>query len=239
MKHSVCSKARGIRRKRATDRKRAKSSLLSYPAAAILFSASIVTMIAAPSGGYATGAAFASTIDESRLETEFDGKLDPRLARSPLPVKLTTIPMSMERTVRDPAYAHTELVMMTQSIPTSENVIRNRVVNSALRHLGEPYRWGGTTPGGFDCSGFVQYVFRTEGILLDRPMRVMFENTPEIDREALLPGDLVFFRNTDHVGIYIGDGKFVHASSGARSVTVTELDSRYYAMRYIGSGRVL
>lgn len=114
---------------------------------------------------------------------------------------------------------------------------RLAAVHDAYAKLGTRYRWGGEQPGGFDCSGFVQYVMRRQGIELPRTAREMRGATRAIGANELKPGDLVFFHNPDHVGIYIGDKMFVHASSGRGQVTISTLDGGYYQRRYIGSGR--
>ncbi len=112
----------------------------------------------------------------------------------------------------------------------------------ALSYRGAPYRWGGTRSSGFDCSGFVQHVFSKIGIKLKRSSREQFTQGTPVSREDLKPGDLVFFNTNgcgiSHVGIYLGDGKFVHSSSGKRQVRVDSLDEGYYHNRYVGARRI-
>ncbi len=118
------------------------------------------------------------------------------------------------------------------------------VLKRALALLGTPYRWGGTSPDrGFDCSGLVGYVFRTAlGIELPRVSREMAGNGQLIsDRAALSEGDLVFFgkRGTvDHVGIYVGQGNFVHAPRTGRDVTVSSLTTGYWSDKFMQARRV-
>lgn len=115
------------------------------------------------------------------------------------------------------------------------------VISTAKRYLGVPYVWGGTTPGGFDCSGFTQYVFAQHGISLPRISRDQFNTGTPVSFSNLQPGDLIFFsldqdKVIDHVGIYIGSGQFINASS-SKGVTVYPLGS-YWSSHLIGAKRV-
>ncbi len=123
---------------------------------------------------------------------------------------------------------------------TGENATAQIVLNTARQYLGVPYVWAGETPDGFDCSGFVQYVFNLHGITLPRNAFQQYRMGTAVSTPELQPGDLVFF-GTDrvsHMGIYIGDGQFLHCST-SRGVTVTPLSNTYWAPRYIGARRVL
>ncbi len=117
------------------------------------------------------------------------------------------------------------------------------IVNTAMQYIGVPYLWAGSTPKGFDCSGFTQYVFKQHGIAINRTTSTQYKNGYYVSKSELQPGDLVFFQNTykegiSHVGIYVGNGRFIHASSSV-GVTVTALDNSYWASRYYGARRVL
>ena len=118
------------------------------------------------------------------------------------------------------------------------------VLQRALALLGTPYRWGGTSPdSGFDCSGLVGYVFRNAlGIELPRVSREMAQSGELIsDRAKLNEGDLVFFGKSgqvDHVGIYLGEGRFVHAPRTGKDVMVSSLDTGYWSGKYMQARRV-
>ena len=116
-----------------------------------------------------------------------------------------------------------------------------RLLNIAMRFGGVPYVWGGETPAGFDCSGFVQYVFRQIGINLPRTADVQYELGRKVLQSELQPGDLVFFETYEpgasHNGIYVGDGNFIGANSGT-GVAVVSLASPYWSTRYLGARRL-
>ena len=113
---------------------------------------------------------------------------------------------------------------------------------TALALRGAPYRNGGATPDGFDCSGFVQYVFGRHGVAMPRETREQFRVGRSIRRNDLAPGDLVFFSTVapgaSHVGIMIGGDQFVHAPSEKGVVRVESLSQQYWATRFIGAKRV-
>ncbi|HEX6097461.1 MAG TPA: C40 family peptidase [Thermoanaerobaculia bacterium] len=121
---------------------------------------------------------------------------------------------------------------------------RPGMVERALSWLGVKYRFGGQDENkGFDCAGLVRRVFSTMAVELPRTAAAQFRQGCIVQRDELQPGDLVFFRNTykrgiSHVGIYIGDGQFVHAASRRRAVTVDRLDSPYFEKRFAGGRRV-
>lgn len=113
---------------------------------------------------------------------------------------------------------------------------------SAKQYLGVPYRYGGTSENGFDCSGFVLTVYKELGIKLPRTSSSMYQVGEKVSKDDLQPGDLVFFNTSgsgiSHVGIYYGDGKFIHSQTG-KGVSITELDDKWYwGDRYVGAKRV-
>ena len=114
---------------------------------------------------------------------------------------------------------------------------------TALSLRGAPYRNGGEDPvAGFDCSGFVQYVYAQHGVAMPREVRQQFRVGKNIDKDQLEPGDLVFFSTVapgaSHVGIMIGGDQFVHAPSERGVVRVESLGAQYWASRFIGAKRV-
>ena len=123
------------------------------------------------------------------------------------------------------------------SAPAS--VLGERAATLATRLLGTPYRVGGTSTDGFDCSGLVYYVYRELGVSLPRTAAEQRAAARRVPAEALVPGDLVFFSTpVDHVGIYLGHGEFVHAPGSGRGVERARLDSPYFLLGYAGGGRV-
>ena len=113
---------------------------------------------------------------------------------------------------------------------------------TALALQGTPYVWGGTTPRGFDCSGFTRYVYAQHGISLPRTARHQYRIGDAVAERNIRPGDLVFFSTSapgpSHVGLAIGDGRFVHAPTERAAVRVESLSARYWQRRYLGARRI-
>jgi cell wall-associated NlpC family hydrolase len=116
------------------------------------------------------------------------------------------------------------------------------ISSTALSLRGAPYRNGGADPAGFDCSGFVKYVFEQNGVPVPRDTRSQFGLGHEVDPATLEPGDLVFFTTTapgaSHVGISVGGDQFVHAPSSNGVVRVENLSSPYWSSRFVGARRL-
>lgn len=126
------------------------------------------------------------------------------------------------------------------SIASSD--IRNDIVNYAAEFLGTPYVYGGSTPSGFDCSGFTSYVYKQMGISIARTSSDQRATTENISMDELQPGDLVFFGSNNvvsHVGIYVGNGNFIHSPHTGSVVKYDTLASGNYNTRFICGGRVL
>jgi len=119
----------------------------------------------------------------------------------------------------------------------------SRIVSKAAQYLGTPYRYGGSAPGGFDCSGFTSYIFKQFNISLARTAAGQYAQGTAVSKANLIPGDLVFFNTSggiSHVGIFVGNGKFIHSSSPrSGGVIYSGLGETYYASRYVGARRVI
>ena len=139
---------------------------------------------------------------------------------------------------------------ITTSVSSSANMAsysglsakRTAVLDYAAKFLGVPYVYGGSTPSGFDCSGFTSYVYTNTVCSIERVAQAQFDTTTRVSRDELLPGDLVFFGSSaysiSHVGIYVGDGQFIHAPHTGDVVKYDSL-SGSYATRFQGGGRVI
>jgi cell wall-associated NlpC family hydrolase len=123
-----------------------------------------------------------------------------------------------------------------------EATLGERIAASAMAQQGRPYRYGGSTPEGFDCSGLVHYVFLAAGIRVPRTTIDQFRAAHEIKLTRLAPGDLLFFRidkkKVEHVAIYTGDGRFVHAPQSGKYVESRSLDDAWYRAHLISAGRL-
>lgn len=126
--------------------------------------------------------------------------------------------------------------------PPAQAPSQAAIVSTATSAIGTPYRYGGADRSGFDCSGLVSYAYLSAGIAVPRTARDQQRAAVPVPRKGLLPGDLVFFstsgQGTDHVGIYTGAGRFVHAPSSGRVVSYAYLDDPWYSRRYLGAGRL-
>lgn len=145
-----------------------------------------------------------------------------------------------------PVVSEDELLEAAKPLnPAADNQVeapRDRVIRVAKKLLSTPYVWGGASLTGMDCSGFVWKVFSLLNHNLPRSAREQFQAGREVGKGELTIGDLVFFQTyakyPSHVGIYLGDNRFIHASSGSRQVRITSMEQPYYVKRYIGAKRM-
>lgn len=125
----------------------------------------------------------------------------------------------------------------TTTAPSTLNV--DALILEAKKHIGVPYVWGGSTPSGFDCSGYLNYVYNNQGVKIPRTVATIWDATTLVS--ALQKGDLVFFTTTapgpTHAGIYIGDNKFIHAGSST-GVTISDMNNTYWKPRYLGARKI-
>jgi cell wall-associated NlpC family hydrolase len=122
-------------------------------------------------------------------------------------------------------------------LPPAPPPTHSGVVGIAMQYLGVPYRWGGADPSGFDCSGFVMYVYSQMGVSLPHSSYAQYGAGSPVAQSDLQPGDLVFFDGLGHVGIYIGGGQFIHAPHTGDVVKISSL-SGWYAATYVGARRI-
>lgn len=122
----------------------------------------------------------------------------------------------------------------------------SQVVEYAKQFLGYPYVYGGTSPRGFDCSGFVKYVYANFGVTMNRTASAQMDNGTPVSMSELIPGDVVFFKKAgssasraSHVGIYVGNGQFIHASTSRTGVIISNMSSAYYTTGFVGARRML
>ena len=143
---------------------------------------------------------------------------------------------SGDRSANDAAVLHT--AQTTQNLSPE----RRQVLMAAEKWLGSPYRYGGSSRNGTDCSGFVRSVFQETGVLLPRTSLQQSTSGSGLSSAMVQPGDLLFFNTTgsgvSHVGIALGDEKFIHAST-SRGVIVSSLQEKYYKNRFLFARRVL
>lgn len=132
----------------------------------------------------------------------------------------------------------------TVSEPASWSNYAQDVILSALSLMGVKYSWGGKTPeGGLDCSGFVRFVFQqATNLTLPHGARALSQMGTHVSSNDLQPGDLVFFNTLkssfSHVGIYIGDNRFIHSPRTGREVVITDMTEKYWAKRFNGARRI-
>lgn len=117
----------------------------------------------------------------------------------------------------------------------------SQAANVAYRQVGTPYRYGGNSPSGFDCSGLVHYSYAMVGVSVPRTTGDLWRSSTPVLRADMRPGDVLFFNvegKMSHVGLYLGSRRFVHAPSSGRAVSIATLDSPYYSKAFVRAGRL-
>ena len=141
-------------------------------------------------------------------------------------------------------YISSEYVTQVDSSVVASSGQGSQMAQFALQYVGYPYVYGGSSPSGFDCSGFVTYITKQFGYSVNRTASAQMDNGTAVDRSQLQAGDLVFFnsgnssKRATHVGIYVGNGQFVHASTSTTGVIVSDLNSSYYTSTFVGARRL-
>ena len=141
-------------------------------------------------------------------------------------------------------YVSSDYVAQVDASVAASSGKGSQIAQYALQYVGCPYVYGGSSPSGFDCSGFTTYVMKHFGYSISRTASGQMDNGTSISKSELQPGDLVFFNNGNsskratHVGIYTGNGQFVHASTSTTGVIISDLNSSYYSSTYVGARRL-
>lgn len=141
-------------------------------------------------------------------------------------------------------YVSSDYVAQVDAAAASAAGKGSEIAQFAQQYVGYPYVYGGSSPSGFDCSGFVTYVCKHFGYSVNRTASAQMDNGTAVSKSQLQPGDLVFFNNGNsskratHVGIYIGGNQFVHASTPTVGVIVSDMDSAYYGTGFVGARRL-
>ncbi|HEV2712657.1 MAG TPA: NlpC/P60 family protein, partial [Gaiellaceae bacterium] len=164
---------------------------------------------------------------EQRRQAELERQARARLA-APQPLIPELAPASTEQSVS---------VEAPSPLPSAPPPRYGGVVGIAMQYLGTPYVYGGASPSGFDCSGFVMYVYGQVGVSLPHNAAAQYGYGTPVDRSQLQPGDLVFFNGLGHNGIYIGGGSFIHSPHTGDVVKISSMTG-WYASTYVGARRL-
>lgn len=134
-------------------------------------------------------------------------------------------------------------LIITAEIPSPEVRIRHNIIETAKKYIGTKYRYGGTNANGFDCSGFVMFVYGKYQIKLPHSSKSQYRKAKIVTKKNARPADLVFFSTyrpgPSHVGIYLGDNKFIHSPSSGKTVKISKLTNSYYKKRFLGFGSLI
>lgn len=207
------------------------------------------TLISVATIGFSTGAMATNSIDDQVTVTNVSGNgvmISTPTANTVTTTfntnsnndKLSTLINQLSNKPEQPT-----ATFATTSSNNSTSLVSS-LIAKAKNFIGLPYRFGGTSPvSGFDCSGFMQYVYKQNGVDLPRTSQAMASSGRSVARGELKAGDMVFFRTEgsriSHVGMYIGDNQFIHAPRTGRSIEITSLNSGYWSKTFATARRVL
>ena len=177
------------------------------------------------------------------IKTEIDRLVAAQAARQLQMAREAEARLRVEQQQQQQAQSQT-VVGVTAITPQQDTTVappptHSDVVGIAMSQLGTPYVWGGSAPGGFDCSGLVMWAYAQVGVSLPHSSYAQYGYGVPVSRDQLQPGDLVFFDGLGHVGIYIGGDQFVHAPHTGDVVRISSLDDPWYAANYVGARRIL
>jgi cell wall-associated NlpC family hydrolase len=192
------------------------------------------------------GNSFEGEIEKNGTRVALNHKPKPRLRVAHQKTKKDQIKNKKETNKIAVKQAPTRTIVESYAPLKAPRPQLGEMIDSAKKYLGYPYIYGGQTPSGFDCSGFVVYNSKKAGIsYVPRTAHQQYQHTTPVSRDDLEPGDLVFFHSRNnrkrigHVGIYIGDDKFIHArAKGPKDVTITSLNNSYYRKHFVRGGRL-
>ncbi|MBQ6796088.1 MAG: SH3 domain-containing protein [Clostridia bacterium] len=167
-------------------------------------------------------------------------------------ISFTPVEEPEDSDVTNPMESYTSSTAPSVTVPEATEPVSDEkfkfgqaIVEEAMKHLGKPYVWSAAGPSSFDCSGFTMYIMNLFNIKIPHQSGSQYNYGYSVKKENLVPGDLVFFSSKSksgvaHVGIYAGEGNFIHASSGsAKSVTISSLSANYYTKHYLGARRLI
>lgn len=181
-----------------------------------------------------------TTTPEAKASTTYTVKSGDSLWRISTNNNLTVTQLKSYNNLTTDAIYVGQILQLTAKSITNPDVKPSQnmdaLITEAKKYIGVPYVWGGTTPSGFDCSGYLNYVYNSQGITMPRTVESIWSSATPVSTPQI--GDLVFFTTyapgASHAGIYVGDNKFIHAGSST-GVTITDMNNSYWKPRYLGA----
>lgn len=175
---------------------------------------------------------------EARRQIQLEAQARARLAAASRQPRVRAVAGPSEAATA-PDVARAAEAAPTEATPVAAPAARyGGAVGIAMQYLGVPYRWGGADPSGFDCSGFLMYVYSKVGVSLPHNAAMQYGLGSPVSKDQLQPGDLVFFNGLGHNGMYIGGGSFIHAPHSGDVVKISNLSDSWYAQTWVGARRL-